>query len=129
MTAGRPRKYADETDKVSYRIPGSLDRFVRARAAALGVSRTEALILVLLDVQAEGPAALRSVQHKAEAEAARRQVAEVIRALDAANGREAKARKKAKDLAFAYRTLAASVNVRSDRLRESIRARLAALGE
>lgn len=125
----RPLKYGESTDWSSYRIPAALDRFVKARAAALGVTKSEALILVLLDVQAEGPAALRSVQHKQEAVEARRQLVTMARDINALAARETAHRKKARDLSLAYRTLAGAVNVRSDKLRESIRARLASLDD
>jgi hypothetical protein len=123
----RPLKYGESTDWASYRLPGTLDRFIAGRAKALGVKKTEALVLVLLDVQAEGPAALRSVQHKQEAVEARRQVASLVRDINAVAEKEGRWRKKYRDLAYAYRTLAAAVRMPSDKLRETIRGRLAAL--
>lgn len=124
---GRPLKYGESTDWASYRIPASLDRFIEGRAKALGVKKSEALVLVLLDVQAEGPAALRSVQHKADAERYRRERDTIVRDINALADREKRARKKAKDLAYAYRALAGAVRMPSDKLRETIRRRLADL--
>jgi hypothetical protein len=123
----RPLKYGESTDWASYRLPGALDRFVEGRAAALGVKKSEALVLILLDVQAEGPAALRSVQHKQEAVELRRQVLTMARDVNALAEKEGRWRKKYRDLAYAYRTLAAAVRMPSDKLRETIRARLASL--
>lgn len=123
----RPLKYGESTDWKSYRLPGALDRFVAGRAKALGVKNSEALVLMLLDVQAEGPAALRSVQHKQVAVELERQLRSMARTVNERAEGEARARKKAKDLAYAYRALAAAVKVPSTQLQETIRRRLAQL--
>src|ERR1041385_290416 len=123
----RPLKYGEPTAWKSFRVPGALDRFVSGRAKALGVNPTEALVLLLLDLQAEGPAALRSVQHKQEAVELRRRLEAMARDVNAVAEKEGRWRKKYRDLAYAYRTLAAAVRMPSEKLRDTIRARLASL--
>src|ERR1041385_7942007 len=115
----RPLKYGESTAWKSFRVPGALDRFVSGRA--------EALVLLLLDLQAEGPAALRSVQHKQEAVELRRRLEAMARDVNAVAEKEGRWRKKYRDLAYAYRTLAAAVRMPSEKLRDTIRARLASL--
>lgn len=106
-------------------VPGTLDAWLVARAGKNGVSVNEMLARILSDAMADGPAALRSVQHKADAEGLRRQLREVLGALDAANAREALAKKKAKDYAYAYRALSASMRLPGDKLRASIQRTMA----
>lgn len=119
MTRGRPTTNGSRQG-AQYRLPPDLDAFVAQRAAQLGTSKAQALILLLLDIQAAGPADLRSVQHKAEAADLRRKLLEMARDINALADREAAARKRAAELAYAYGVLARTVRRPGSKLRETI---------
>jgi hypothetical protein len=124
MTPG-PKPRHGESRWVRRKVPGAADDWLLARAEAEGVSVQEMLARILFDAMADGPAVLRSTQHKAEADQLRRQLVSMAGDVNRLAEREAAARKKAKELAYAYRALASAVRLPGDKLRASISKTLA----